>query len=159
MSKHSSSSRGYPRNSPHAAGRIVALALLSNGEVKPPEWAELESMRAHEQLGLTRGEWHDVVGDLYADLVGTATPLASRLVDVWMIGRLLADVDDAALQARVLRLCAAVINADRQVDEGESTVLRVAIDRWELYSEEQEPVEPLLYGLDFQVLPRGTRWS
>jgi hypothetical protein len=157
MSKHSSSTRRYPRNSPHAAGRIVALALISNGEVKPSEWAELESMQAHEQLGLTRAEWHDVVGDLYVDLVGTDRPLAGCLVETRMIERLLDDVDDATLQRHVLRLCTAVINADRQVDEGESAVLRAAIDHWELYPEEQELVEPLLYGLDFQVVPRRTR--
>lgn len=158
MSKHSSSTRRYPRNSPRAAGRIVALAFISNGEVKPCEWAELKSMLAHEQLGLTRDEWHDVVSDLYFELVGTATALADCLVDARMIERLLDGVDDVALQSRVLRLCTAVINADGQVDEGESVVLRTAIDHWQLHPEAQELVEPLLYGLDFQVVPRGTRW-
>ncbi len=157
MSKHSSSTRRYPRNSPHAAGRIVALALISNGVVKPSEWAELESMQTHEQLGLTREEWHDVVGDLYVDLAGTGTPLADCLGDARMIERLLDDVDDVTLQRRVLRLCTAVIHADRQVDEGESAVLRAAIDHWDLYPEEREFFEPLLYGLDFQVGPRRTR--
>jgi uncharacterized tellurite resistance protein B-like protein len=157
MSKHSSSARRYPRNSPHAAGRIVALALIANGEVKPAEWAELESKQVHEQLGLSREQWHDVIGDLYIDLVGSATPLADCMVDTRMIELLLDDVDDLALRLRVLRLCTAVINADRQVDEGESAVLRAAVDRWELYPEELELVEPLLYGLDFQVVPRRTR--
>ena len=157
MSKHTPCTRRYPRNSPQAAGRIVALALISNGEVKPSEWAELESMQVHEQLGLTREHWHDVVGNLYFDLVGSATPLADCLVDARMIERLLEDVDDVPLQRRVLRLCMAVINADRQVDEGESAVLRAAIDHWVLVPEEQALIEPLLYGRDFQVMSRRTR--
>jgi hypothetical protein len=156
MPHHTFSARCYPRNSPHAAGRIVALALLSNGEVKPSEWAELESRRVHHQLGLTAEEWRDVVGDLYLHLVGTGGALAGRLTDARLIGRLLAEVDDAALQRRVLHLCAAVIHADHQIDEGESAVLRAVLDHWELRPEEHELVEPVLYGLDFQVTPRRT---
>ncbi|MCP5282308.1 MAG: TerB family tellurite resistance protein [Rhodoferax sp.] len=158
MSKHFSSAHRYPRNSPHAAGRVVALALIANGEVKPSEWAELETHQVHEQLGLTKEEWHDVVGDLYVDVVCAASSLAGGLVDQQVIAQVLADVDDPALQRRVIGLCMAVIHADRQIDEGESAVLRTAIDRWDLHPEDQEVIEPLLYGRDFQVMPRRTRW-
>ena len=157
MSKHSSSAHRYPRNSPQASARIVALALISNGEIKPSELAELEAVHAHELLGLTRLEWHDVVHELCAELLWSATPGTDCLIDSWMIERMLAAVDDVTLQRLVLRLCAAVINADRQVDEGESIVLRAAINHWGLHPDEQEFLEPLLYGLDFQVLPRRAR--
>ncbi|MDP1692509.1 MAG: TerB family tellurite resistance protein [Burkholderiaceae bacterium] len=157
MSKHSSSTRRYPRNSPQAAANIVALALISNGEVKPSEVAVLEAMRVHEQLGLTRQEWHDVVHELCIDLLGSATHGTDCQINGRMIERMLADIDDVALQRRVLRLCTAVINADRQVDEGESVVLLAAIDHWGLHPEEHELLEPLLYGLDFQVASRGAR--
>ena len=52
----------------------------------------------------------------------------------------------------------AAVDADRQVDEGESLVLRAAIDSWGLHPDEQELLEPLLYGLDFQVVRRGRQW-
>lgn len=156
MSKHSSSAHRYPRNSPHAAGRVVALALIANGEVKPSEWAELESNQVHEQLGLTKEEWHDVVGELYVDVVSAARSLAGGLVDQQVIAHVLADVDDPTLQRRVIGLCMAVIHADRQIDEGESAVLRTAIDNWDLHPDEQEAIEPLLYGRDFQVVARRT---
>ncbi len=85
MSKHSSSARRYPRNSPHAAARIVALAHISNGEVEPPEVAVLEAMRAHNQFGLTRQEWHGVVNELCTDLLGSATQGTDCLIDSRMI--------------------------------------------------------------------------
>ena len=157
MSKHSSSTRRYPRNSPQAAARIVALALIANGEIKPSELAELEAVHAHDLLGLTRLEWHDVVHGLCAELLWSATAGSDCLIDSAMIDRMLCDVDDVTLQRLVLRLCAAVINADRQVDEGESIVLRAAINHWGLHPDEREFLEPLLYGLDFQVLPRRAR--
>ena len=157
MSKHSSSTRRYPRNSPHAAAHIVALALISSGEVKPSEVAVLEALLAHEQLGLTQHEWHDVVHGLCADLLASATPGADCLIDSQMIERLLCDVDDVRLQRVVVRLCTAAINADGQIDDGESFVMLAAIDHWGLDPDEQELLEPLLYGLDFQVVARGTR--
>ena len=153
---NSSTMRSYPRNSPHAAARIVALALLSNGETKPTELAMLEAIQAHEQLALSRQEWHDVVHELCADLLASATRSAECLIDSRMIERLLAEVDDVTLQRLVLRLCTAVINADGEIDDGESIVLLAAIDRWGLHPDEHELLEPLLYGLDFQVRPRGT---
>jgi uncharacterized membrane protein YebE (DUF533 family) len=159
MSKHSSSTHRYPRNSPHAAARIVALALISNREVKPSEVAVLAAMQAHEQLGLTQQAWHDVVHELCTDLLASATQSTDCIIDSRMIERLLADVDDVTLQRRVLRLCTAAVNADGQIDAGESIVLMAAIDQWGLDPAEQELLEPLLYGLDFQVVPRGTRWN
>ncbi len=154
MSKHASSARRYPRNSPHAAARIVALALIANGKITTSELAVLESMRAHEQLGITRQQWHDVVDELCFDLLEEAAPCRDCHVGSATIESLLDEVIDVPLQRLVLRLCAAVINADGDIDEGESVVLRTAIDRWGLHPDEQELLEPLLYGLDFQVQPR-----
>ena len=158
MSKHSSSAHHYPRNSPHAAARIVALALISNGAVTTSELAVLEAMQAHEQLGITRQQWHDVIDELCADLLQAATPCTDCHIGSAKIERLLDEVSDVKLQRLVLRLCTAVVNADGQVDEGESIVLRAAIDSWGLHPDEQELLEPLLYGLDFQVAPHGRRW-
>jgi tellurite resistance protein len=146
----------YPSNSPQAAARIVALALIANSEVKTSEWAVLKSMRVHEHLGLTTEEWHEVVGDLYIDLVGSSTSLSDVLGDARLTRELLDHVDDPDLQRKVMRLCTGVINADGQVDEGESAFLLATLSQWELHPEEQELVEPLLYGLDFQVKHRRT---
>jgi uncharacterized tellurite resistance protein B-like protein len=146
----------YPTNSPQAAARIVALALIANSEIKPSEWAELKSMRVHEHLGLTTEEWHEVVGDLYIDLAGSSTSLSDALGDARLTRELLDHVDDPDLQRKVMRLCTGVINADGQVDEGESAFLLATLSQWELHPEEQELVEPLLYGLDFQVMHRRT---
>jgi hypothetical protein len=64
--------RPYPRNSGEAAARIVALALIANGRIKAVETAVLDALEAPERLGLTRSQWHGVIDDLCADLLGTA---------------------------------------------------------------------------------------
>ena len=61
--------RSYPHNSPEAAARIVAVALIANGKIKAVETAALNAHVCHERLGMTEAQWHGVVHDLCADLL------------------------------------------------------------------------------------------
>jgi hypothetical protein len=124
------STRSYPRNSPHAAGRLVALALISNGEIKAVEWAKLREIGAGARLGLAGQEWHDIVDGLCNDLLATAATRTSCLVDRKTMARWFDELDDRELQALVVFLSAELIFADGRVDPGESALLRVAIERW-----------------------------
>ena len=154
MPKPTAVLRRHLRNSPQAAGQVVALALMSNGVIKPCEWSELESNEVHRQLGLTQQAWRDAVGDLYLELMDHDLSPAEAAADPALIAQVLDGLTDPTLQARVLNLCMAAINADRRVDDGESAVLRAAIDLWDLDLDARELVEPLVYGLDFQVTTR-----
>ena len=44
--------RSYPRNSPEAAARIVALMLISDGHVCSSEFDILKQLGAERELGL-----------------------------------------------------------------------------------------------------------
>ena len=61
--------RPYPRNSPGAAARIVALAALADGNIRKAELDILDRLRAYEQLGLARAEFHAVVQTLCENLL------------------------------------------------------------------------------------------
>jgi uncharacterized tellurite resistance protein B-like protein len=156
MSELSSTGRAYSLNSPHAAGRLVALALIANGEIKESERAVLHELHAREQLGLTQREWHDIVDSLCQDLLACASAGGDCVVDQHTLDCWLAEVDDPELQQRVIQLCAHVIAADGYVEHGEGVVLRSALQQWVLPMDEQARMEPMLYGLDFQVMPRKT---
>lgn len=147
--------RPYPRNSAEAAARIVALALIANGRIKAVETAALDALRAPERLGLTRPQWHGVIHDLCADLLGPARCGDEGCIPSELLDRMLDEIDDDATRRLVLRLCSAVVHADRQIDDGESFVLLAAVERWGLHPDDQALLEPLLYGSDFQVRPRG----
>lgn len=153
MSHEACTARRYETNSPQAAARIVALALIANGEIKAKEWAVIEGLQVPERLGLSGEDWLDVLEALCAD-VPRWTGAEGCLVDLATLTQCLAEVDDPALQREVMRLCVAVIEADRHVDLGESIVMREMLAHWVLPEEEQASVEPLVYGLDFQVKPR-----
>lgn len=147
--------RSYPRNSAKAAARIVALALIANGRVKAVETAALDALRAYERLGLPRPQWHGVIHDLCADLLGPARCGDEGCISIELLDRMLDEVDDDTTRRLVLRLCSAVVHADREIDDGESFVLLAAIERWGLHPDDHALLEPMLYGADFHVRPRG----
>ena len=126
--------RSYPRNSPHAAARIVALSLLADGNLCKSELEALERLGAHAKLGLSPAELHTVVHDLCQDLLA-ASDLAwagSSHVDPRTLAGLLAEVQDPHLQLKVMQLCIAVVETDEHVAEGESAVLAAALTQWGL---------------------------
>lgn len=126
--------RSYPKNSPEAAARIVALTLISDGQLKKAELAILESSNAHERLGLRSDQLRAVVHDLCADLLARARVHGETdcLIDAALIDTLLTDVDAVALRRTVLRMCLQVIHADGHVHDGESIVLLALLDQWGL---------------------------
>jgi uncharacterized tellurite resistance protein B-like protein len=55
--------RKYPRNSPQAAARIIALTIMADGDVDKAELAVLDELAVHQQLGLEREALHEVIDD------------------------------------------------------------------------------------------------
>lgn len=147
--------RSYPRNSAEAAARVVALALVANGRIKAVETAALDALNAHERLGLSRLQWHGVIHDLCADLVRPSSGGDEDRISSEWLDRMLDEIDEDATRRLVLHLSAAVVDADHQIAECESFVLLAAIERWGLHPDDQALLEPMLYGMDFQVRARG----
>jgi uncharacterized tellurite resistance protein B-like protein len=127
--------RTYPQNSPQAAARVVALALLADGQLQRAELDMLDRLGAHAQLGLARAELHDVIHTFFEDLHETVRlSWADRcLLSPRTIRQLMDEVEDPSLRLKVLRLCAALVEADGHVAEGESMVLMAAVEQWDLH--------------------------
>jgi uncharacterized tellurite resistance protein B-like protein len=124
--------RTYPRNSPEAAARLVALVLIADGHVSRSELEALDQLEAARELGLPPGAMPGIVQTLCEDLLLGAYASGSLLanVDDEALASLMAEVTDPVLQGRVLRLAAAVANADRHLAEGEVLVLDAARLHW-----------------------------
>ena len=129
--------RSYPRNSPQAAARIVALAMLADGHLCKGELDAIDQFGAHEQLGLEpaqfQGVMHAFCEDLLAALHGNWS--ATCRIDPHTLSALLAEVDDPVLRCTVLRLCAAAVEADGHVADAESIVMTAAVEQWGLHHE------------------------
>ena len=126
--------RPYPNNSPQAAARIVALAMLADGQASKAESDLLDRLCAHEALGLQPDELHSIVHSMCDDMLATADMnwADACQVDPRTLAQLMAEIDDAELRLKVQGLCIAVIAADGLVGEGEMTVLRTVVEQWGL---------------------------
>lgn len=126
--------RNYPHNSPQAAARIVALALLADGSLCKREIDVLDRLDAQGQIGLGRSELHGVVHEFCEDLMCSMqlTWEDACRVDEHTLRALLAEISDPALRRLVLQLCRQVIEVDAHVSEGEALLLSSASAQWGL---------------------------
>lgn len=124
--------RSYPRNSPEAAARIVALVLISDGHVCSSEFDILKQLGAEHELGLEPHLLPQIVQTLCEELLmgGYATGSLLANVDDSTLASLMAEVSDPALQGTVLRLSLAAALADGHLADGETVVLQAARHHW-----------------------------
>jgi uncharacterized tellurite resistance protein B-like protein len=134
--------RKYPKNSPQAAARIIALTLVADGNVGQAELALLDELAVHQQLGLTRDALHAVI-DTFSQDVLTSKPVAGAdacPVDEYVMEELMGEIDDPTLRRKVLGLCLKLAEVDDHVAEGESIVLIAAVAHWSLHYQMLSPV-------------------
>jgi hypothetical protein len=124
--------RSYPRNSPQAAARIVALVLVSDGHVCRSEIEALQRLDVEHELGLAPDSFAEVLRTLCEDLLLGAYGSGSLMcsVDDATLAALLAEVDDPGLQGKVLRLAGAAAAADRHLADAEDLVVAAARRHW-----------------------------
>lgn len=126
--------RNYPRNSPQAAARIVALAVLADGHLAKAELDVLERLDARYRLGLEcPAAFRDAIHALCEELLGTADPHRGGAcrVDRRTLAMLMAEIEDPGLRATVLELCTAAIEADAHVADGEALIVTAALEHWQ----------------------------
>lgn len=126
--------RSYPRNSPEAAARIVALVLIADGHVCRSEFDIFDRLHGPQALGLDPAGLPRIVQTLCEDLLmgGHGGGLMLDSVDDSALASLMGEIDDPALQRRVLGLAAAAARADRHLADGEAFVLAAARRHWKL---------------------------
>jgi len=126
--------RSYPRNSPEAAARIVALVLISDGHVCSSEFNILKQLGAERELGLEPHLLPHIVHTLCEELLlgGYATGSLMDNVDDSTLASLMAEISDPALQRTVLRLSLAAARADGHLADGETVVVEAARHHWQL---------------------------
>jgi len=131
----------YTCNSPQAAGRIVAIALLADGHLSSEELAALHRARIADRLGLAPGEFGKIVQGLCEDLL-TSSHLnwsdACKL-DSNVMQHVMRELDDPELRAEVLNLCHVAVYADRHVADTEVALLASLSRAWQ-----QDPRQRLL---------------
>ncbi|MFL9892351.1 TerB family tellurite resistance protein [Paraburkholderia sp. RL17-381-BIF-C] len=124
--------RTYPRNSPQAAARIVALALTADGHVSSSEERVLDRLDIAGELGLAPAQFEQIVQTLCEDHSVAQPSFAPPVghLDPAMLTTLIDEIDDPALRRKVIRLCVAVTVADDFLADGEIAVLAAVLNAW-----------------------------
>jgi len=140
--------RSYPRNSPEAAARIVALVLISDGHVCRSEIDALSRLQLEQALGLAPGAFAQVVHNLCEDLLMGAYGNGSMMccVDDATLASLLAELDEPERQSQVLRLASAAAEADNHLSDAEALVVAAARRQWCIDEPAWPPVAPSAHG-------------
>ncbi len=142
FSRPGSTVRSYPHNSPEAAGRIVALVLISDGQMCSSEFDILKQLGAERELGLDPQLLPHIVHTLCEELLAEGWYETGSLmgkVDDSALASLMAEISDPALQRKVLRLSLAAARADGHLADGEALVVEAARRHWKLFDGE-EPI-------------------
>ena len=124
--------RTYPINSPQAAARLLAMALVADGSYSLTEIRALDRIQASRRLGLSSRALKTVLDhfceDLLADARGRWTGSAD--MDETLRQQMLDEVRDPALRAQVVDLCQAIIQADGHEADGEAALLDALTRAW-----------------------------
>ena len=121
--------RSYPKNSPRAAGRLLALTMISDGHVALSEIRAVYRSRILEHLGLDDDEFDAVLHELCDDLLATAHH-GTIQVDEALIDALLDEVEAPDLRRNLLRTMWRLADADGWLADSEAVVLNRAAIRW-----------------------------
>lgn len=129
--------RHYPRNSPQAAARVLALSMISDGNVSRSEIEAVRQSGIEMSLGLPVGGLGEVMQTLCEDLLQGAASAGTLTccIDEPLVAALLGDVDDTALQRQLMAAIYAAAEADGHLAEGEKQVLGAMRRCWPLAAE------------------------
>lgn len=119
----------YAPNSPEAVARVLAMAIVSDGDLDRREVRMLDDLDAYASMGLTRNQFLQVAKDFCGDLARMNTPLISLLAKE-VFEPVVGAVSDSAVRARAARLLIAIVGADGQHAPQERLVLSSILDAW-----------------------------
>jgi uncharacterized tellurite resistance protein B-like protein len=121
--------RTYPKNSPRAAGRLLALTMISDGNVAPSEIKAVYRSRILEHIGLDDDAFDAVLHELCNDLLATARH-GTIQVDEGLLDAFLDEIDAPALRRDLLQTMWRLADADGWLADSEAVVLNRAAIRW-----------------------------
>lgn len=124
--------RSYPTDSPQATARLLAMALVADGNYSLTELRALDRLKASRQLGLEPGALKNVIDTFCEDLLLAAQGewTGSARMDETTRQQLLDEVRDPALRARTVDLCKAIVRADGHEADGEAALLDALTRAW-----------------------------
>lgn len=122
--------RRYATDSASAAGRIVALCMVVDGNLSPSELRALQHSRLLEFIAIGIDDFHALVDELCQDLLADATRGDHVELTPAAIDALLDEIHDPLLRQQLLRALWHIARADGVLAAAEVTLLSRARAMW-----------------------------
>jgi hypothetical protein len=122
--------KSYSVNSPEAAARVLAMAMLADGQYSMTEIRSLDRQNAPTRLGLTSEAFKAVVDDFCHDLLVAGAGQWTGTVDPDIREQLMREITDRELQDLILLQCETLMLADGHLADGEVELLDALSAKW-----------------------------
>ncbi len=121
--------RSYAINSPHAAGRILALTMVVDGNLSHSELVALDRTRILKYVTLDHDAFQQLLQELCDDLLTGAVHGVVQL-DPGLIDELLLEIAHPDLRRQLLQAMWNIADADGWLADGEAVLLSRASVVW-----------------------------
>ena len=122
--------KAYPANSPEAAARVLAMAMLADGQYSMTEIRSLDRQNAPARLGLSPEDFKAVVDGFCQDLLTAGGGQWTGSVDPATCQQLMAEITDRELQDLILLQCETLMLSDGHLADGEVELLDALSAAW-----------------------------
>ena len=122
--------RHYDTDSASAAGRLVALCMVVDGNMAPSELQALQRSRLLDYIDIDIDTFHDLVDELCQDMLSTSVKHEHVVLDEDTIDALLGEIRDPALRRQLLRAMWKIADADGVLADAEAKLLSRACAVW-----------------------------
>jgi tellurite resistance protein len=123
----------YPDNSAEAMLRVIALFIISDGEVKDEEMDMLEELGVLHRFGVDREEFARIFDAYCDDLIAHAgTARFVGLADPDWVDTILAPVTDRTARRNLARMLLLLARSDGFFSDVELAICRQLLDRWNI---------------------------
>lgn len=131
--------RHYPADSAKAIARLLAMFMITDGNMDPREIDLLDHVNAYELLKLSRKEFAQVLVEYCNDISDEAEADGTiHLLDKERIDTLLAEVTDRKKRIMTCALAIDISKSDETISDSELTLLHHMMKKWEVTLEDIE---------------------
>lgn len=121
--------RPYSVDSPNAAGRILALTMIVDGNLAGSELAALDRSKILDHIDLDQAAFQRLLQNLCEDLL-TSTLHGAVQLDNALIDNLLEEIEYPDLRRSLLRAMWSIADADGWLADAEAVLLTRASNAW-----------------------------
>ena len=136
--------RAYPIDSPQAATRLLAMALVADGHFAPCELKTLDRLDASARLGISHQGMKKVIDTFCEDLLEAQRGewRGTSGLTLQQRERMFNEVRNPRVRAEVRQLCEAIVKSDGHLADGEVELLDAMVRAWRHKPPSVAPTSP-----------------